>query len=122
MGWLLGELAGWTILAALVYAPWALGGKPVWAARHLEIGAAVGACLWLASLLLLRRRPTAPRLALWCVALLLALGWGMTLNAGSRYDARAKEFIAVKAPVAALPGSVGALTSHIEMTQVSALF
>jgi O-antigen ligase len=77
--------AGWTLAAALVYAPWARGCVETWAVVGLVFLALACGGLLLLSNLILRRRPAIP---IWCAAatgILLLQGWWMVLNAHGKY-------------------------------------
>src|SRR5690349_5804481 len=102
LGFWLSELAAYAVLAAVVYTPWALGGKPVWAEHYLEIIALIGTALWLGSLLAKPRRPATPWLAIGCAAALMLIGWGMTANAHSKYDVASADFTSIHAPLPSL--------------------
>ncbi|MFN2508801.1 MAG: O-antigen ligase family protein [Chthoniobacterales bacterium] len=108
-------------LAALFYAPWAYGCTTAESIVGLDwlLGAVV--VLWLADLLISRRRPVAPTTAIALVGLLLALGWGMALNGRAVYDPVFAVFTPVARHFAALPGSYDAVNSVALMIRCTVL-
>ena len=79
------HIAGGLILAALIYAPLALGSIPPPLLLVLEGLLALATLFWAADALLHRTRPRVPLLLCVCCGWLLLQGWGMAWNAHSAY-------------------------------------
>ncbi len=107
-------------LAALIFAPWAYGSTPPSIIHWLEILLFAILFLWAIGCAARRMKPSIHPLVLWCGAVILLQGWGMTLNPHFRNIGHFRfEPIAARFP--SLPGSVDAGTSTEQMLRVSAL-
>jgi hypothetical protein len=124
--------AGWILLAALVFAPWAYGCTSADEIAMLNgiLGAAL--VLWLASLLLgvLSRhnrvsdrgyRGSMPRVLVISASAVLIFGWAMSLNARSIYDSDFFLFISRQNILPFAPGSVDAAISTAWMLRATLL-
>lgn len=111
--------AGAVLLAAMVYAPLAMGSQPPWASRRLHAAAAVAVVAWIVGVAAERRRPRLPVPLVVAVLAVLALGWASALFPRSVYNPVARLF----APAGGgwPPGTVDGTTSLLAMTQVSVL-
>src|SRR5262245_32476811 len=94
--------AGWLLVLALFYAPWDFGGTSASAIRHLNWILAAAFVLWLVSRAGRGRSERAERNGLvtqWSLlaigALILLIGWGVTLNAHSAFDADYSAFLSL---------------------------
>jgi hypothetical protein len=114
--------AGWVLLAALVFAPWAYGCTSADEIAMLNGILGTALVLWLASLLagaLSRHnrvsdrgyRPGVPRVLVITALAVLVLGWAMALNARSIYDSDFFLFISRQNIFPFAPGSVDAAIS-----------
>jgi len=122
--------AGWLLVAALFYSPWDFGGTDASAIRNLNWILATAFVLWLVSLAG-RGRESRGRtewkatVAYWSLlaisALLLLIGWGVTLNAHSAFDADYSAFLSLTSPWPLAPGSVDYSLSMATMRRVTAL-
>jgi hypothetical protein len=121
LGRLLRSIAGWLLLIALVYAPWALGCVPPWAVRGLAVLTLASAGLWAIGLILQRALPAIPRIAAACVALLLIQGWWMVLNAHGLYVADTDQFLPVRSYWAGAAGAVDGPVCGAMMLQITAV-
>jgi hypothetical protein len=111
--------AGCILLAALIYAPWALGCVTPATERGLEIILLSAAALWAAGIIFDRRPPDVSRLCLLCIGLLLLLGWWMVLNAHGRYER--DHVVNIQSICPALPGAVDGPVCREMMLQVTAV-
>jgi hypothetical protein len=114
------ETPRWLFLGALFLAPWVYGATPQWVVSELVDLLAAILVLWLGGAALRRMPPAIPRTLLYCVAVILAAGWFMALNPHFR-DAGNYTFVAVRAPIPWLPGTVDGQTSRHMMERVTCL-
>ena len=98
--------ARYVFFAALVAAPWLYGGTT--ATSIVVINWLLGAALllWVIELIVNRRLPKLPKLLIFLVATLLAIGGWMTINARSIYDAEFGTFALIGNFAPHAPGSV----------------
>src|ERR1700680_2125948 len=103
---LLRNFANWTFFTALLLAPWFYGGTT--AISIVVVNWLLGATvmLWIVRLILRRRRPWFPKLLVFSILALLAIGAWMTLNAHSIYDPEFARFSQIACWFPAAPGSV----------------
>ncbi len=124
------EAAGWLLVVGLFYSPWDDGGTSASAIRNLNWILASAFALWLVSLL--QSKPSKIReagynwqverwLLLAISAPLLLLGWGLTLNAHSIFDADYSVFLSLTSPLPQAPGSVDYSLSLATMRRVTVL-
>lgn len=111
----------WLLLITLVYAPWAYGCTVRWAIDLLDILMALTIGAWVLGGAACGRWPRVPRACLLLVVLLLAVGWGMTLNPQFRHDPLGPRFAPVVPLVAFAPGTVDQATSLAAMWRYSGL-
>jgi O-Antigen ligase len=114
------RMVGWLVVVLILAAPWPRAGLSVGAMHLLSGAAGVLVLMWGATLWGQRRVP-GPPILLTAVTALLALGWLMALNAGSRYDPAANAFVPVAPPVAWLPGGVDRTESILAAGVASAV-
>jgi peptidoglycan/LPS O-acetylase OafA/YrhL len=86
----LADAGGLVVLAAMAYAPLAMGAQPPWAWRGLQALASVAFVLWAVGVGAERRRPAVPRVLVVSVLVVLALGWASALLPRSTYDPAAR--------------------------------
>lgn len=113
--------AGWTLVAALVWAPWAYGGTRDWALHTLQALLGFMGLMWLAGCCVGRRWP---RVSRWLGGLtvgLLLLGWGMALNAHHRLDLKLWQLQPVQPLWPGLPGAADGPTSQRAMRSYTGL-
>lgn len=124
--------AGWVLLAALVFAPWAYGCTSADEIAILNKILGTALVLWLISLLLrvLRHqtgvsnrgyRLSVPRVLVIIASAVLVLGWAVTLNARSIYDSDFFIFISRQNILPSAPGSVDAAISTAWMLRATLL-
>jgi len=99
------HIAGGLILAALIYAPLALGSIPPPLLLVLEGLLALATLFWAADALLHRTRPRVPLLLCVCCGWLLLQGWGMAWNAHSAYTVLGT-ILPVLSPLPGAPGAI----------------
>ena len=121
IGLRLTNASGIAVIVALTFIPFGYGGTESWAKEVINAVSGVGILCWVAGLLAQRRRPALPSLTLASSMGLLALGWGMTLNAKALHDTDFWQYIPLTQAVDWLPGSVDARSSYQIMVRVSAL-
>jgi O-antigen ligase len=102
---------GWLLAAAMVYAPWAYGCFPPGAQQVLAGLLLAAFAFWCVGCAREGHRPRVPRPLAWPVVVLLALGWGMAINARSVYDATTHTIQPTPRLIAGLPGSADAFSS-----------
>ncbi len=118
------DAAGWLLVAALFFAPWAYGATTAWAIRGLDGILAATLLVWLlGSLVRSGREPlSAPRFALLgLVGAVLFLGWWMAWNAHYVCDTDYFIFLPLKAPFPGVAGSVDYALSRAWMVRASLL-
>jgi O-antigen ligase len=108
--------AGWIILASLVYAPWALGCRPIWAIQGLLAIVLLAAVFWLPSRI---GRPIRGWHR-WCALALLAQGWWMIFNAHGDYQPSG-DITPVQSWWPSAPGAVDAGVCRVMMCQITAV-
>jgi len=113
--------ARWLFLALIVLAPWAYGCTEAWAVRGLNAGMALVLLLWIDGCVLRGVWPAVHRVPVLCSALLLLLGWGMTLHPRYALDAATHTFSPVAAPFPWAPGTVDRALSWEAMLRVTGL-
>jgi hypothetical protein len=129
---LLRDAAGWILLAALIFAPWAYGCTSADEIAVLNGILGTGLVLWLASLSLGvfgRHNPVSEpghgrsmlRVLVIIASAVLVLGWAMALNARSIYDSDFFLFISRKNILPSAPGSVDAAISSAWMFRATLL-
>jgi hypothetical protein len=115
------DLPRWSLLALLVLAPWAYGTTPQWTIDSFTEFSLSIVALWLAGLIVRRRRPRVPPIALGCVLFFLIQGWWMILNAQFAYDPAKLGFVAIPCFSNFLPGDLDRASSLPAMLRISAL-
>jgi hypothetical protein len=101
----------WIFLATLIYAPWAYGCTGPRSIEILNWVLFVTLLTWIASLILMRRRPFVLIPVLVVAALILTLGWGMVANACAAYDPEFESFVSLRRWILAAPGSIDVMAS-----------
>jgi len=116
-----GTLARWMFFLALVIAPWFFGGTTATSIVVINwvLGAAIA--LWIFELVLRHRRPACAKALVVFVAILLVLGWWMTLNARSVYDPEFQTFALIENFAPRAPGSFDYALSEALMVRVTLL-
>jgi O-antigen ligase len=129
---LLRHAAGWVLLAALIFAPWAYGCTTADEIAMLNGILGTALVLWLGSLLLgvfsrhnrvsePGHRGSMPRVLVIIASAVLVLGWAMALNARSIYDSDFFLFISRRNILPSAPGSVDAAISTAWMFRATLL-
>jgi O-antigen ligase len=113
------DAAGFLLLAAIVYAPWAFGCVTPATVAGLELITQTSAALWIAGLVLQRRPPRICAVALTCVGLLLLLGCWMVANAHGRYER--DHLVHIRSWCPALPGAVDGPICAAMMLQIAGM-
>ena len=124
--------AGWLLLAALIFAPWAYGCTSADEIAILNKILGIAVVLWLTSLLLRALshqtgisdpsyRASVPRLLIIIASAALVLGWAMSLNGHSIYDSDFFLFISRQNLLRSAPGSVDAAISIAWMLRATLL-
>lgn len=108
-------------MATLAFVPVGYGGTEAWSRDVINGLAGVAFVLWAGSLLVRPRRIAVSRWQVVPALLLLAIGWGMALNAKSVHDLNFWEYVPRSPVVAWLPGSVDSWASTSSMVRLSAL-
>jgi hypothetical protein len=103
---LLRDTSRYIFFSALIAAPWFYGGTT--AISVVAINWLLGAALlfWVLELIVNRRLPKSPKLLILLIAMLLAIGGWMAMNAGSIYDPEFGIFASISKLVPHAPGSV----------------
>ena len=115
------EASRWSLLAALVFAPWAFGSTRPWAKDVLAwtlIGISV---LFTVGLVVRRRFPRIPIPVLILTAAILLQGWGMTFNARQVFDEASFSFSVIDQSSAEFPGTVDQAWSARAMFMITGL-
>jgi hypothetical protein len=123
------EAAGWLLVAALFYAPWDYGGTGATSIRILNGILGAMFCAWMVSALMKaeggRRKAEGSSFWSWTLlglcALLLAMGWGMALNAHAIADADYSVVLPLTSPLPGAPGSADYALSIAWMRRTTAL-
>ena len=113
--------ARYVFFAALAYAPWAYGGTTATSIQVINWLLLTTLLLWMAELLVNRRKPAFPRGLIFIIVGLLALGTWMVLNSSSIYDADFSAFAPLRKLVPHLAGSVDYAISAAWMIRGSLL-
>ena len=100
------DLSRWSMLAVLVYAPWAFGCTRPWTIEVLTILLGIAIGLWLISLIAARKLPQVPVALAVCSVLLIGCGWWMVVNAKFAFDPTTWTFEQRAALVPSAPGSI----------------
>lgn len=116
------NISGIAIASALIFIPAGYGGTESWSKDVINALAGGGVICWIGALLIRRCRPSVRVGSVVGCAFLLALGWGMALNAKSVHDLEFWEFMPLSQAVYCLPGSVDANASYKMMVRISVLF
>ena len=95
----------WTFFSALLVAPWMYGGTTATSILVINWLLGLAMLLWIVELSINRRRPKFPKLLIFLIVALLAIGCWMTINARSIYDAEFGTFALIKNVAARAPGS-----------------
>jgi hypothetical protein len=119
---LLRAAAQWIFFTALLFAAWAYGGTTSWSIDIIDWLLAAALLLWVAELLLNRRRLRVPRFLLFLLLALLGIGAWMVLNAGAIYDTEFAVFVPVRKLLSRAPGSVDYAISAAWMIRCAFLF
>jgi hypothetical protein len=123
------EAAGWLLVIALFYAPWDFGATGATSIRILSGILGMMSCSWLVSALIKggggRLKAEGSAFWSWTLfglgALLLAMGWGMALNAHAMVDADYGVLLPLTSPLPAAPGSADYALSIAWMRRATAL-
>jgi len=126
------DAAGWLLVAALFYAPWDYGGTGAAAIRNLNWILGAMFFLWLIGAAekaegIRKKEEGGARRRFWSwtlfglAALLLAMGWGMALNARAIFDGDYGIFMPLTAPFPNAPGAVDYALSVAWMWRATAL-
>lgn len=115
-------LAGWLLVLAVIFAPWAYGATRPEGILVLNIICYSAASSWILGRLVSLTLPKIPWLLWVCGLIILFQGWWMTGNARSIYDAGYGDFALLAAPFPEAPGSVDQDYSRGYMTTLTALF
>ena len=110
---------GWLVVAAVVFAPWALGSIPPGARLGLQVLMGSAILCWLLGRLLTSDRIGVPGVVLACAAWLLAQGWWMVINAHSIYSSSKGLFLQTDPLWTAGPGTVDPTVSWHAMLQAT---
>jgi len=116
-----GRLARWIFFLALVTAPWFFGGTTATSIVVINWLLSVAIGLWISELILSQRWPACAKSSVIFVALLLALGWWMTLNARSVYDPEFQTFALIENFAPRAPGSFDYALSRALMVRITLL-
>jgi hypothetical protein len=111
----------WLFLLTLIYAPWAFGCTTAVTIAVLDWLLAAVILLWVADVAYRRSWPSVPFPLLVITALILVVGWAMTLNAHSIYDPEYGVFAPCRSPWPNGPGTFDASLSLALMTRVTFL-
>ncbi len=118
---LLERLARWLFYAALIFAPWAYGATTPWGIVRLNWVLTASLGFWLIELLMARRVPRLSPVLMISSAVVLVLGWWMTVNAGSMRDWQYEMFVPQEQIVAGAAGSTDYALSVAFMVRVTLL-
>ncbi len=113
------DIPRWLLLALIAYAPWAYGSIPSPWRDGLVFGAHGVVALWLFTIIARRKINYLNLYAIFWVVLILAQGFGMTLNAKFVYDNDYNLFFPFASPFPHLPGTVDQEVSWSFMVQIS---
>jgi predicted nucleic acid-binding Zn ribbon protein len=97
--------ARYLFCATLIVAPWMYGGTTATSILVINWLLGLAMLLWIVELSINRRRPKLPKLLIFLIVALLAIGCWMTINARSIYDAEFGTFALIKNVAARAPGS-----------------
>lgn len=115
------DASRYLFVATLVYAPWAYGCTTADTILVLNWLLAGVAALWIGDLLFRWKLPFVPPALVVLLALVLALGWAMALNARAIYDPAFSMFALTQPRFPKLPGSYDAANSMAMMIRVTLL-
>ncbi len=101
------NLAGWILVAALIYAPWAFDSRTYRLADGLAVQLTLAVVAWTVGLTRERRWPHVPVSVVLCTGSLIAIMWLGLWNAASTFDPAADRFIP-RTSLAAVPANVDA--------------
>src|SRR5438876_1029560 len=103
---LLRHASRWIFLAALVYAPWAYGGTTSASIQIINWLLVAAFTLWIIEMVVSGRSRARPRLLLFLICALIAIGGWMAVNAKSIYDSDFYTFVPLRNFAPHLTGSV----------------
>ncbi len=112
---------GLFVIGALLITPFLMAGQSTVGRHTLQALLLVAAGLHLVGVLLARRRPMAPASILVAAAIILSVGWFMTLNANGLYSPSRSLIRAIDAPLPFLPGSSEYRSSLRDLLTVTGL-
>jgi len=113
--------ARYLFCATLIVAPWMYGGTTATSILVINWLLGLAMLLWIVELSINRRRPKLPKLLIFLIVALLAIGCWMTINARSIYDAEFGTFALIKNVAARAPGSFDYAISAAWMIRVLVL-
>jgi O-Antigen ligase len=103
---LLRDVARWTFVVALFYAPWAYGGTTATSIETINWLLLAALAVWIVELVINRRAPKFPRALIVLVFGLLAIGGWMVFNASAICDSGFDTFAPLRKIFSHLTGSV----------------
>ena len=110
--------ARYLFCATLIVAPWMYGGTTATSILVINWLLGLAMLLWIVELSINRCRPKFPKLLIFIIVALLAIGCWMTINARSIYDAEFGTFALIKNVAARAPGSFDYAISAAWMIRV----